>query len=174
PSMTKGFLKDPERYLETYFSKFGPNVWYHGDWARVDEDGFWFLYGRSDDTIKIAGKRVGPAEVEAALLEHPDVAEAAAIGIPHELKGEALVCFAVLKPGRAPSEELRRALGEQVVRHLGKTCAPEAVKFVRMLPKTRSAKIVRGAIRRRYLGQPPGDLSSIENPDAIDEIARAV
>jgi acetyl-CoA synthetase len=174
PSMTKGFLKDPERYLETYFSKFGPQVWYHGDWARVDEDGFWFLYGRSDDTIKVAGKRVGPAEVEAALLGHPDVAEAAAIGVPHDLKGEAIVCFAVLKPGRAPSEELRQALHAQVVRHLGKTCAPEAVKFVRMLPKTRSAKIVRGAIRRRYLGQPPGDLSSVENPDAVEEIARAV
>jgi acetyl-CoA synthetase len=174
PSMTKGFLNDPDRYLETYFSKFGPGVWYHGDWAKVDEDGFWFLYGRSDDTIKIAGKRVGPAEVEGALIEHAAVAEAAAIGVPHDLKGETLVCFVVLKPGQAPSEPLREELHAQVVRHLGKTLKPEAVKFVRMLPKTRSAKIVRGAIRRRFLGQPLGDVSTVENADAIEEIGRAV
>ncbi|HYF01621.1 MAG TPA: AMP-binding protein [Planctomycetota bacterium] len=173
PSMTKGFLNDPERYLETYFSKFGRDVWYHGDWAKIDEDGFWFLYGRSDDTIKIAGKRVGPAEVEAALIEHPAVAEAAAIGVPHELKGEALVCFAVLKPGQAPSEPLRAELVEQVVRHMGKTLRPEAVKFAARLPKTRSAKIVRAAIRRRWLGQPPGDLSSVDNPDSLEDIGRA-
>lgn len=173
PSMTKGFLKDPDRYLETYFTKFGPGVWYHGDWAKIDEDGYWFLYGRSDDTIKVAGKRVGPAEVEGALIAHPDVAEAATIGVPHDLKGETLVCFVVLKPGRTPSEPLREALKEQVVKHLGKTLKPEALKFVRMLPKTRSAKIVRGAIRKRYLGQPVGDVASVENPDALEEIARA-
>jgi len=173
PSMTKGFLKDPGRYLDTYFSKFGPDVWYHGDWAKVDEDGFWFLYGRSDDTIKVAGKRVGPAEVEAALIEHPAVAEAAAIGVPHELKGEGVACFVVLKPGHAPSEPLREALKEQVVKHLGKTLKPEALKFVLMLPKTRSAKIVRGTIRKRWLGQPLGDIASVENPDAIEEIGRA-
>ena len=173
PSMTKGFLGDPQRYLDTYFSKFGPDVWYHGDWAKVDEDGFWFLYGRSDDTIKVAGKRVGPAEVEGALIEHPAVAEAAAIGIPHELKGESIACFVVLKPGHAPSEPLREALREQVVKHLGKTLKPEVLRFVRMLPKTRSAKIVRGTIRKRWLDQPLGDTSSVENPDAIEEIARA-
>ncbi len=174
PSMTKGFLKDPQRYLDTYFSKFGPDIWYHGDWAKVDEDGYWFLHGRSDDTIKVAGKRVGPAEVEGALIEHPAVAEAAAIGVPHDLKGETIVCFTVLKPGHAPSEPLRAALLEQVVKHLGKTLKPEKVLFVRMLPKTRSAKIIRGAIRRRYLGQPVGDTASVENPDSIEEIARAV
>ncbi len=173
PSMTKGFLNDPQRYLDTYFSKFGPEVWYHGDWAEIDADGYWFLHGRSDDTIKIAGKRTGPAEVEAALLEHPAVAEAAAIGVPHEIKGEALVCFVVLKPGETASEPLREALSAQVVKHLGKTLKPEAVKFARLLPKTRSAKIVRGAIRKRWLGEAPGDLASIENPDALDEIGRA-
>ena len=172
PSMTKGFLKDPQRYLDTYFAKF-PGVWYHGDWAKIDEDGYWFLYGRSDDTIKVAGKRVGPAEVESALIEHPDVAEAAAIGVPHDLKGETIVCFVVLKPGRVPSEPLRDALHDQVVKHLGKTLKPEAVKFVKLLPKTRSAKIVRGTIRKRYLNQPLGDTASVENPDAIEEIARA-
>ncbi len=173
PSMTKGFLKDPHRYLETYFSKFGPNVWYHGDWAKIDEDGYWFLFGRSDDTIKVAGKRVGPAEVEGALIAHPAVAEAAAIGVPHDLKGETVVCFVVLKPGSAPSEPLREELLNQAVKHLGKTLKPEALKFVRMLPKTRSAKIVRGAIRRRFLNQPIGDISTVENPDAIEEIARS-
>ncbi|MGC5220774.1 AMP-binding enzyme, partial [Escherichia coli] len=86
PSMTKGFLGDRERYLDTYFSKF-PGVWYHGDWAKIDEDGSWFLFGRSDDTIKVAGKRVGPGEVESILVEHPKVAEAAVIGVPHEIKG---------------------------------------------------------------------------------------
>ncbi|HEX7896142.1 MAG TPA: AMP-binding protein [Planctomycetota bacterium] len=172
PSMTKGFLKDPQRYLDTYFAKF-PGVWYHGDWAKVDADGYWFLYGRSDDTIKVAGKRVGPAEVESALIEHADVAEAAAIGVPHELKGETIVCFVVLKPGRVPSEPLRDALHEQVVKHLGKTLKPEAVKFVKLLPKTRSAKIVRGTIKKRYLNQPLGDTASVENLDAIEEIGRA-
>lgn len=172
PSMTKGFLKDPQRYLDTYFARF-PGVWYHGDWAKIDADGYWFLYGRSDDTIKVAGKRVGPAEVEGALTEHGDVAEAAAIGVPHALKGETIVCFVVLKPGREASEPLREALLEQVVKHLGKTLKPEALKFVRMLPKTRSAKIVRGTIRKRWLNLPLGDVASVENPDAIEEIARA-
>jgi acetyl-CoA synthetase len=172
PSMTKGFLKDPQRYLDTYFSKF-PGIWYHGDWAKIDADGFWFLYGRSDDTMKVAGKRVGPAEVESALIEHSDVAEAAAIGVPHDLKGETIVCFVVLKPDRVPSEPLREALQNQVVKHLGKTLKPEAVKFVKRLPKTRSAKIVRGTIKKRYLNQPLGDTASVENPDAIEDIGRA-
>jgi acetyl-CoA synthetase len=173
PSMTKGFLKDEQRYLDTYFSKF-PGVWYHGDWAKIDEDGLFFLYGRSDDTLKVAGKRVGPAEVEAALIEHPAVAEAAAIGIPHAIKGETVGCFVVLKPGLTHDEDLRRELCDQVVKHLGKTLRPDVLKFVRMLPKTRSAKIVRGAIRRAYLGEPLGDLASVENPDALEEIARAL
>lgn len=173
PSMTKGFLNDPDRYIETYFTRFGPDVWYHGDWAKVDEDGFWFLYGRSDDTIKVAGKRVGPAEVESALIEHPAVAEAAAVGVPHDLKGETVACFVVLRPGQAASEPLREELREQVVKHMGKTLKPEVLKFVKALPKTRSAKIVRGAIRKRWLNQPLGDVASVENPDAIEEIGRA-
>jgi len=173
PSMTKGFLNDPQRYIETYFSKW-PEVWYHGDWAKVDEDGFWFLYGRSDDTIKVAGKRTGPAEIEAALIEHQSVAEAAAIGVPHDIKGETVVCFVVLQPGKRPSEELREELKQQVVKHLGKTLKPEALKFVKALPKTRSAKIVRGVIKRKYLGKPLGDISSVENPDTIEGISQAV
>jgi len=170
PSMTKGFLNDPERYLETYFSRFGPDIWFHGDWAYVDKDGFWYLRGRADDTIKISGRRTGPAEVEAALIEHPAVSEAAAIGVPHEIKGEGLVCFVVLQPGVDETEELRAALKQRVVEGMGKTMRPEDVRFVDALPKTRSAKIVRGVIKRAFLDQDVGDLSSVESPETIDGI----
>ena len=172
PSMTRGFLKDRERYLETYFSKW-PDVWYHGDWAYVDEEGFWFLQGRADDTIKIAGKRVGPAEVESALNGHPEVSESAAIGVPHEVKGESLVCFVVLKhPPLKVSDTLGGDLKNRVVQVLGKTLAPEKIEFVTALPKTRSAKIVRRLIRKKYLGEPLGDLSSVENPESLDAIIK--
>ncbi len=172
PSMTKAFLKDPQRYLDTYFSKW-PDVWYHGDWAHVDDDGFWFLHGRSDDTIKIAGKRTGPAEIESALNKHDAVAECAAIGAPHDIKGEGVVCFVTLAPGYEISEELRKELNDKVVEQLGKTLKPEKVLFVNALPKTRSAKIVRGSIKRKYLGEDVGDLSSVENPEAIEEVTKA-
>ena len=172
PSMTKGFLKDPDRYLETYFSRF-PGIWFHGDWAERDADGFWFMRGRSDDTIKVAGKRTGPAEIEAALIEHPHVSEAAAIGVPHDIKGETVVVFVVLQPGVQADEALRDALSAQVVKHMGKTLRPEAVRFVNALPKTRSAKIVRGVIRSVYLGETEPDLSSVENPQAVEEIRRS-
>jgi len=172
PSFTKSFLKDDARYIETYFSRW-PEVWYHGDWALVDEDGFWFLHGRSDDTIKVAGKRTGPAEIEAALIEHPVVSEAAAVGVPHKLKGEGVICFVVLHTGEEPSEKLRDELKEQVVKSLGKTLRPDDLKFVNVLPKTRSGKIVRGVIKKIYLGEDPGDIASIENPEALDEIAAA-
>ena len=171
PSMTKSFLNDDKRYIETYFSKF-ENVWYHGDWAHIDEDGFWSLHGRSDDTIKVAGKRTGPAEIEAALIEHAQVSEAAAIGVPHEIKGETIVCFVVLKNGD-PNETLRGELSDQVVKALGKTLRPEKVLFVEALPKTRSAKIVRGAIKKIYLGEADVDISSIENPTLLEDVRNA-
>jgi len=171
PSLTKSFLNDDERYLATYFERFGEDVWYHGDWAFVDDDGFWFLHGRSDDTINVAGKRVGPAEVEAAVVAHADASEAAAIGVPDELKGEDVVVFVVLKPGVEETEALRAALVGNVVAQLGKTLKPKALRFVDMLPKTRSAKIVRGVIKRRWLNEPVGDLASVENPDAVEAVA---
>ena len=173
PGMTAGFWRDPARYEETYWARW-PGVWVHGDWAYVDDDGFWFLQGRSDDTLKIAGKRLGPAEVESVLVGHEAVAEAATIGVPHEVKGEAIVCFAVLKTGRAPSEPLRAELAERVARQMGKALKPQRVLFARELPKTRSAKIMRRVIRATYLGKEPGDLSSIENPAAVQAIAEAV
>src|SRR5437870_11334774 len=121
--MTRGFWRDPQRYVETYWSRF-PNVWVHGDWAAVDGDGQWFILGRSDDTLKIAGKRLGPAEVESVLVGHAAVAEAAAIGVPDELKGEALVCFVILRPQHAPSDALAHELQDLVARALGKPLRP--------------------------------------------------
>jgi acetyl-CoA synthetase len=171
--MTRGFWKDPDRYIQTYWSRF-PDVWVHGDWAAVDEDGLWYILGRSDDTIKVAGKRLGPAEVESILVGHPAVSEAAAIGVPDPLKGQEVVCFCVLKPGYAPDEGLREALRERVAQHLGKPLKPREVRFVRDLPKTRNAKVMRRVIRAAYLGQDPGDLSSLENPAAVEEIKRAI
>jgi len=171
PGMTKGFWKDPQRYLETYWSRW-PGVWVHGDWAARDEEGFWYILGRSDDTLKVAGKRVGPAEVESALVTHPAVSEAAAVGIPHEVKGEAVACFVVLKPGHQPSELLAQELQDLVAQRLGRALRPEVVEFVPDLPKTRNAKIMRRVIRAAYLGQDPGDLSALENPGAVAAISR--
>ncbi len=172
PGMTRGLWKDPQRYLETYWSRF-EGVWCHGDWAFVDEEGFWFLQGRSDDTIKIAGKRLGPAEVESVLVSHPAVAESAAIGVPHEVKGEAIWCYAILRPGHQPSEQLRAELRKLAASKLGKSFEPDQIKFVKELPKTRNAKILRRAVRAVALGKEPGDLSNLENPSALDEIRRA-
>jgi acetyl-CoA synthetase len=173
PGMTRGFWRDPERYLETYWSRF-PGVWTHGDWASVDEDGYWFLHGRSDDTLNIAGKRIGPAELESAAVAHPAVAEAAAVGIPHEVKGEVAWLFCAPVPGREGDDELAREVAARVADDLGKAFRPERVLFVHALPKTRSAKIVRRAVRAKALGRDPGDLSSLENPEALEEIANAV
>ncbi|MBK5288482.1 MAG: AMP-binding protein [Acidimicrobiia bacterium] len=172
PAMTRGMWKEPERYLETYWSRW-PGVWWHGDWASIDDDGQWFLHGRSDDTIKLAGKRLGPAEVETALVEHPGVVEAAAIGMPDELKGETLVGYVVLAGGTTPSEELRAELRALVANALGKSFTPSAIYFTTALPKTRSNKIMRRAIRAVALGQTPGDLSGLEDPAALDAIAAA-
>lgn len=172
PGMTRSFWQDDERYLSTYWSRF-KDVWVHGDWASVDQDGFWYIHGRSDDTIKIAGKRIGPAEIESALVSHPAVAEAAAIGVPHPVKGEVVVAFAVLRPEHGPSEELRRELKEVAAAQLGKALQPDTIKFVRALPKTRNAKVMRRVIKARFLGHEPGDISSLENPEAVAEIDRA-
>ena len=169
PAMTRGIWKDPERYLDTYWRRW-PDVWVHGDWASVDEDGFWYLHGRSDDTMNVAGKRLGPAEVESALAGHPAVAESAAVGIPHKIKGEAIWCFVVPKAGREPDEALERELGGVVASSLGKSFKPSRVLFVEDLPKTRSAKILRRVLRATVMGEDPGDLSSLENPGAVESI----
>ena len=170
PGMTRGLWGDPERYLETYWRRF-PGVWTHGDWASVDEDGYWYLHGRSDDTLNIAGKRIGPAELESAAVSHPGVAEAAAVGVPHEVKGEVAWIFCVRSQGEVAAEQ---DVAAKVAEVLGKAFKPERVVFVGALPKTRSAKIVRRAVRAQVLGKDPGDLSSVENPDALEEIANAI
>ena len=170
PGMTRGIWGDPERYLETYWRRF-PGVWTHGDWASIDDDGYWYLHGRSDDTLNVAGKRIGPAELESAAVNHPAVAEAAAIGVPHEVKGEVPWLFCVLRPGESPAaEDIARAVTDE----LGKAFKPDRIVFVAALPKTRSAKIVRRAVRATALGQDPGDVSTLENPESLEEIARAV
>ncbi|MDQ6884481.1 MAG: AMP-binding protein [Candidatus Dormibacteraeota bacterium] len=166
--MTLGFWHDPGRYLETYWSRW-PNVWVHGDWALIDADGLWFILGRSDDTIKVAGKRVGPAEVEAAALEGPDVVEAAAVGVPDPIKGQVVVVFVVVQPGVAtgpiPAEVSRR-----VERSLGKPFRPAGVYVIPRLPKTRNGKILRRVIRNVFLGSAPGDLSSLDDPASLEPI----
>jgi acetyl-CoA synthetase len=175
PGMTRGLYRDPERYLDTYWSRW-PDVWVHGDWASVQEvDGHeeWFLHGRSDDTIKVAGKRLGPAEVETALVSHPAVVEAAAIGVPHEVKGEQLWAYVVVAPGHPPSEELREELRALVAERLGPSFRPSAVRFTSALPKTRSAKILRRAVQAVAVDRDPGDLSSLEDPGSLDAVRHA-
>jgi len=163
PSMTRGIWGDPERYIETYWSRF-PGMWYHGDWASVDEDGHWFLHGRADESMNVAGRKVGPAEVEEAMMKHAGVAEAAVIGVPDELKGEAIVGFAVCRPG---VEVDPAAVARTVVEVLGPTFRPKEIVVVTELPKTQSGKIVRRLIRQKYLGEELGDLSTVANPGAL-------
>ena len=170
--MTRGFWKDSQRYLDTYWSRW-PNVWVHGDFAAIDADGLWYILGRSDDTIKIAGKRLGPAEVESILVRNPSVVESAAIGVPHEVKGSELVMFVVLKSGVAQSDALRKDLHNMIVAEMGKPLSPKAILFVSDLPKTRNAKVMRRMIRSAYLGLDLGDTSSLVNPEAVEEVRRA-
>jgi acetyl-CoA synthetase len=172
PGMTRGLYKDPQRYLDTYWSRW-PNVWLHGDWASIDEDGDWFLHGRSDDTIKVAGKRLGPAEVESVLVTHPHVIEAAAIGVPDEVKGEALWVFVVLDPGVEVTDRLRVELADLVAARLGKSFRPSRVRVTTALPKTRNAKVLRRAIRATVLDRDPGDLSSLEDSSTIEAVRMA-
>ena len=170
PSMARGVWGDPERYLDAYWHRF-PGVWVHGDWASRDDDGFWFLHGRSDDTLNVAGKRLGPAEVESVLAAHPGVAESAAVGVPDPVKGETIWCFVV---PNVDAEVETAELAALVAERLGKSFAPSRVVFVNELPKTRSAKIVRRAMRAIATGEDPGDLSSLENPDSLVAIRTAV
>lgn len=170
--MARGFLNDPQRYLETYWSRW-PDLWAHGDWAQRDEDGHWYILGRSDDTLKIAGKRVGPAEVESILVSHDAIAEAAVIGVPHDVKGECMLAFTVLVPGGNSSSQLAEELRALVSDALGKPLRPEGIYFVPSLPRTRNNKVMRRVLRAAYLGTDPGDLSALENPAAVEFIRQA-
>ncbi len=169
PSMTKSLWSGDERYMEEYWSRFD-DLWNHGDWAQKDEDGFWFLHGRADDVLNVAGRKVGPAEVEGALIEHDAVNAAVAVGAPDDTTGTAVVTYVILNEGYEESDDLRDDLRGQVGEELGKPFRPREVLFVDEFPKTQSGKIVRRIIQGVYKGEELGDLSSIENPDAIDEI----
>jgi acetyl-CoA synthetase len=173
PAQTRGFWGSRERYLAAYWSRW-EGVWVHGDWASIDADGYWFLHGRSDDTLNVAGKRIGPAEYESAAVDHPAVVECAAIGIPDEVKGTAVWCFCIPSPGAEPGPALEAEVTRSISNELGKAFAPSRVVFVDELPKTRSAKILRRAIRARVLGEDPGDMSSLENPSGLDAIGKAL
>ena len=172
PSMLRGLYKDPERYKQVYWSKI-PHQYLTGDKARVDEDGYIWVQGRADDILKVAGHRIGNYEIESALVSHPRVAEAVVIGKPHQIKGESIVAFVRLKEGTVPSEELRGELREHVATEMGKIARPDEIWFVRDVPKTRSGKIMRRVVRAKVLGEPLGDLTTLMNPEAVDEIGKA-
>ncbi|MDT7707016.1 MAG: acetyl-CoA synthetase [Pseudonocardiales bacterium] len=174
PAMTRGIWGDRERYIDAYWSTF-PGLWRHGDHALVDTDGQWFVLGRSDDVMNVAGKRLAPAEVEAVMLTHPAVAEAAAVGVPDPKKGETVWAFWVPHAdGDDSGDDVSAALRSMVAAELGKPFAPAVVHRVAQLPKTRSAKIMRRAVRAAALGEDPGDLSGAENPEAVDDIRTVV
>ncbi len=170
PSMTRGVWNDPERYLSAYWSRW-PGVWYHGDWASVDADGCWFLHGRADESFNVAGRKVGPAEVEQCLIEHAAVSEAAVIGVPDDLTGEAVVAFVVLKPGSKLTDDSSE-LSAHVSQAMGPAFRPRAIQIVPELPKTQSGKVVRRLIRQAYLREPLGDTSTVENPIALERFGR--
>jgi acetyl-CoA synthetase len=142
----------------------------HGDWASIDGDGFWYLHGRSDDTLNVAGKRIGPAEIESVVVALPEVMMAAAIGVPDAVKGEAIAIFIVPSPGVEPGDELDDVVSDAVAGSLGKAFRPRVVRWVEDLPRTRSAKIMRRVVRAVALGADPGDLSSLENPESLEGI----
>ena len=168
PAMTRGFAGDPERYIDTYWARW-PGVWVHGDWASIDEDGHWYLHGRSDETLNIAGKRLGPAEIESAIADHPLVVMSAAIAVPDKVKGEAIAVYVVAKE---QSDRLASELSDMVVSAIGKPFRPKHVKFVDDLPRTRSAKIMRRVVKAVALGKDTGDLTSLENPASLDGIGQ--
>ncbi|MFT3819258.1 MAG: AMP-binding protein [Rubrivivax sp.] len=167
PGMTHGFWRDDARYLGTYWNRW-PEVWVHGDLASRDAGGHWHIHGRSDDTLKVGGRRMGPAEIESALIAQPGVAEAAVIGVPDELKGQRIVAFVVPRPGAPALDEA--ALSGAAAAALGKSVAPSRVHVVAGLPKTRNGKIMRRAIRARYVGEPVGDLSALDPATPLELI----
>jgi acetyl-CoA synthetase len=178
PSMTKSLWSGDDRYLQEYWSTFeDPPFWDHGDWAQKDEDGLWFLHGRSDDALNVAGRKVGPAEVEGAAIEHDSVNQAAAVGVPDDTTGTAVVLYTVLEDedgyGSAETDELREEIRAMVGQEHGKPFRPREVLLVDEFPKTQSGKIIRRAIEATYTGEDLGDMSSIENPEALEKLKDA-
>jgi len=172
PSMTNGLWSGDDRYLTEYWSTW-EDLWDHGDWAQKDADGFWFLHGRADDTLNVAGRKVGPAEIEGVAMEHDAVNQAAAIGVPDDVTGTAVVLYVVPEPDAEASPELRETIQSLIGAEHGKPFRPSEIRFVEELPKTQSGKIVRRAIRASHLDEDPGDRSSIENPEALEALGPA-
>ncbi len=171
--MTRGLWNDSARYLNSYWGKW-PALWVHGDTARIDSDGFWFISGRSDDTLKITGKRTGPSEIETLVMATGLANEVAAIGLPDLVKGETVGLFVTLMPGVSPDSKTRKCLIDAVISGLGAAFRPSSVMFVNDIPKTRNMKIMRRVVRAVYLGLEPGDLSSLINPESLDCISEAI
>jgi len=169
PGMTRGFWGEPERYINTYWSRFA-GAWVHGDWASIDEDGFWYLLGRSDDTLNVASKRVGPTEIESAAMSLDEVVMAAAVGVPDEVKGEAIALFLVAAADAAPGDDLSAAVVAAIDESMGAAFRPKAIQWVADLPRTRSQKIIRRLVKSVALGEAPGDLSGLENPESLETI----
>jgi len=167
--MTRGFWGDDDRYTDAYWSRF-EDTWVHGDFAAIDDDGLWYILGRSDDTINVAGKRLGPAEIEALLNAHDAIAESAAIGVPHDVKGQEVVALVVVKADGEETDALRDELMQIVVDEMGKPLKPREIRFADALPKTRNAKVMRRLIRAAYLGEDLGDTSSLEDPTTVDAV----
>lgn len=167
PSMLRGIYKDPSRYEETYWKKWNGQYYFTGDGARQDEDGYFWLLGRVDDVINVSGHRLGTIEIENALVDHKSVAEAAAIGISHPIKGQAIVCFVTLKEGEVVDEA---TLKQHVVSKIGSFARPEKVIFTYELPKTRSGKIMRRLLRDIAEGRILGDVTTLADPNVINEI----
>lgn len=161
PSMLRTIWNDPDKYVTQYWSKY-PGMYMTGDSARRDEDGYYWIIGRVDDVIKVSGYRLGTAEIESALVSHQSVAEAAAIGLPHEVKGNAIHCYVILRSGYEKSDKLIEELRQHVGHEVGPIAKPESIEIVDSLPKTRSGKIMRRVLKARALGQDPGNLSTLE------------
>ena len=161
PAMLRTIYGDPDRYVKQYWSKY-PGLYLTGDSAKRDKDGYYWIIGRVDDVIKVSGYRLGTAEIESALVSHPAVAEAAAIGLPHEIKGQAIHAFVLLRQGFTGSKELEEELRQHVGHEMGPIAKPEDIKFVDKLPKTRSGKIMRRVLKARAQGLPEGDISTLE------------
>lgn len=164
PGLTAGIYRDRQRFIDTYWTKYKNQGWYlTGDAAKKDQDGYYWIIGRTDDVIKVSGYRLGSAEIESVMARHPAIAESAAIGIPHSLKGNAIHVTAVLRPGYTPSKDLEQELINHMIEHLGPIARPELIVFTDLLPKTRSGKIMRRVLKARVMGLPEGDLSTIED-----------
>jgi len=163
PSMLRTIYGDPDRFVKQYWSAYSKQGWYlTGDSARKDDDGYMWIIGRNDDVIKVSGYRLGTAEIESGLVSHPAVAESAAIGVPDEVRGNVIYAYCILRNGYTPNEELRDKLKEHIRHEVGPIAVPAKIEFVDVLPKTRSGKIMRRVLRARALGQPEGDLSTLE------------